>query len=134
MSDEQATMSDEQATEFCESLSDLIDAPLRRRYVVTDPCPINKRRFRIQSLTEGELSSYQAMALGKDGFKQARMEDANRRLIARCLVDRNGNRLLSDSQAVKLIAWDSADTHFLYNACAEHVGLKREDVEALGKN
>ena len=119
---------------FVTSMDDLLASPFKRRFTVTEPLPICGARFRIRSLTEGELSSHQAQAVGKDGFRTARMEDANRRLIARCLVDGDGNRLVSDAQVGRLANLDAADTQALYEACSLFVGLKRADPEDLVKN
>jgi hypothetical protein len=119
---------------FVSSAADLFDGPFRRRFKVIGPLPVSGKRVRIQSLSEGELSAYQAVAVGKEGFKPARMEDSNRRLMARCLVDKDGNRLLSDSQAGKLAAWDAADAQYVYNECAAFVGLKRDEIEGIEKN
>ena len=121
-------------TDYVQSIEEITSKPPQRRYKIIGPTPVNGKKFRIQSLYEAELSSYQAQAVGKDGFRPAKMEDANRRLIARCLVNADGNRLLSDSQANVLATWDAADTNFLYNECALWVGLKREDPDNLEKN
>ena len=120
--------------DFETNAAELFSTAFKRRFTVAGPLPINCKKFRLQSLSEGELSSYQAMAVGKDGFKPARMEDANRRLIVRCVVDAEGNRLMTDAQATQLMQWDSADTSYLYNECARHVGLKRDEIEDLVKN
>ena len=122
------------AQDFVTSAAELFDESPKRRFKVIGPLPVSKKKIRIQSLSEGELSSYQAVAVGKDGFRPSRMEDANRRLIARCMVDHEGNRLLTDAQAGKLAQWDSADTTYLYNECATHLGLRRDDVEEAVKN
>lgn len=132
MADSETTS--ETASSFVSTAADLFDGPYRRRFKIIGPLPVNGKKLRIQSLNEGELSSYNAVAVGKEGFKPARMEDANRRLIARCLVDQDGNRLLSDQQAGKLIAWDAADAQYVYNECAAFVGLKRDEIEGLEKN
>jgi len=119
---------------FINSAAELFDGPFRRRFKVIGPLPVSGKRVRIQSLNEGELSAYHAVAVGKDGFKPSRMEDANRRLIARCLVNADGNRLLADSDAGKLASWDAADGQYVYNECAAFVGLKRDEIEGLEKN
>jgi hypothetical protein len=122
------------ADSFVNSAAELFDGPFRRRFKIIGPLPVSKKRVRIQSLNEGELSAYHAVAVGKDGFKPSRMEDANRRLIARCLVNADGNRLLADSDAGKLASWDAADAQYVYNECAAFVGLKRDEIEGLEKN
>jgi hypothetical protein len=123
-----------ESPEFLSSKDALFSAPPRRRYKVIGPLPIAGTKLRIQSLSEGELSAHQACSVGKDGFKLARLEDANRRLIARCLVDADGNRILIDADAPKLADWDAADATYVYNECAAHVGIRRSDIEDLAKN
>ena len=109
--------------------------PPKRRFAVVGPLPINRMSFRIRSLSEGQLSAYEAVSVGKDGFRPASMQTAGRRLIALCVVDADGNRLMTDEQANKVLAgWDSADTNFLYEAINAHIGRKKDDIEALAKN
>ena len=113
----------------------LIGAGGRRRYR-RETLPISGLLVRIQSLTERELSQYQSAVIASSGAKlqRARLEDASRRLIVRCLVDEAGNRLLADSHVGRLADWDAADTAYLYEACAAHVGVNRTDIEDLVKN
>ena len=108
--------------------------PARRYCELT--MPISGHRVRIQSLTERELSRYQMATLASSGtgLKRSRLEDANRRLIVLCLVDSAGNRLLNDSHLERLAEWDAADTAYLYDQCASHCGINRQDIEDLAKN
>jgi len=110
-------------------------APRVRRYKELT-LPISGLRVRIQSLTEREVSAFQAATITASGtgLKRSKLEDANRRFIALCLVDGAGNRLLNDSHVSALAEWDGADSSYLYNECAAHAGLKTEDIEGLTKN
>lgn len=113
---------------------DLFSAPLSRRFE-TVWLPVKRARVRIRSLSEAELSAFQMQSVNAKGETQlARIEDNDRRLMALCLVDAAGNRLLSDDQAGKFRDWDSVDSQTLYLACLGHVGMRRSDVEALAKN
>ena len=98
--------------------------------------PIAGHVVRIQSLTEREVSAFQAASLSKDGtgLKRSQVETANRRFIALCLVDPAGNRILNETHVARMAEWDSADTQFLYQECASHAGLKTDDLDALAKN
>lgn len=90
---------------------------------------------RIQSLTALEQSRYETAMLGNDGkLNKTRMEDAEGRLIVKCLVDASGVRLFSDVQVGEVATWDGADAAFLYRECAAHCGLNRNTVEAAEKN
>ena|GEM_PF-1018872 len=105
-----------------------------RRYRAVD-LPVCGAKVRLQSLTEGELSAYHRKTVSKrGGIQEARLEDATRRLLVLCLVDGAGNRLFSDGDTDKLRDFDAADTQHLYDECASHVGINRDDIEALVKN
>jgi hypothetical protein len=113
-----------------------LGAKVKRRYKRLDPCPVSGVELRIQSLTEGEQTRYQGacMATRGAGLLKSRLEDASRRLFVQCLVDAQGNRLLGDNETGVFVNWDSADTTFLYNECAEHCSISRDDIEDLVKN
>jgi len=107
-----------------------------RRYKVTDPLPVQGVKVRIRSLTEREVSEYQAQTIAKkgDGLRTDRLKDANRRLIALCLVDGDGNPYVTPAMQTEMADWDAADTGFLYDECAKHCGLNKSDIEDLVKN
>ncbi len=98
--------------------------------------PACKLTVRIQSLRENELSWYGTQVVSRTGRGNVmgRIEDATRRLLVLCLVDQAGGRLFSNNDTSKLRDWDSLDTQALYNAITEHVGLGRDDIEAMVKN
>lgn len=114
----------------------LFGGEIKRRYK-SIVLPISGHRVRIQSLTEREMSRYQAVVLSKRGnlgaYNFERLMDANRRLIVASIVDQAGNRILNESHLTKLAEWDAADTQHLYNECAAHCGISREDIEGLVK-
>lgn len=98
--------------------------------------PVAGMRVRIRSLTEGEVSRWQQQAMAKRGTRAVpeRIADANRRLIALCMVDGQGNVLLKPGDTVRLSEWDSKDSVYLADECNRHCGLDPEDLEALVKN
>jgi hypothetical protein len=91
---------------------------------------------RIQSLNEGELSAYYAKtAMAKsDAARETRVKNATRRLFALCLVDGDGNRLLTDADTEALAGLDARDSQMLASACQEHVGVTKGEIEDLVKN
>lgn len=116
------------------SAEDLLTTKLVRRYREVT-LPVSGHRVRIRSLSELELSTFQMATLSKKGeFAKARLTNANRRLIVICLVDQAGNRLLNDTNLGALANWDGADAAFLYTECAEHCGIREQDIEELAKN
>ena len=118
-------------------VTDLFAKPYQRRFK-TLTLPVSGFVVRIRSVTEKELSAHQRSAYAfKDGTpvaQRANYESATRRLIALCLCDENGNRILSNEDAAELSEWDSADTSFLYNECSNWTRTKPEDIEATVKN
>ncbi len=98
--------------------------------------PISGLRVRIRSLTEKEVSRYQAATIATSGvgLKRSKLEDASRRLIVLCLVDLDGNRLLNDGALAGFDDWDSADSGYLYSECAAWCGLDQKDIEDLVGN
>jgi len=105
----------------------------KRRYK-TVTLPNSGLMVRIQSLMAGEQNRYETVLLSADGkLDKRRMEDAESRLIVKCIVDDAGNRLFSDAQAPEVAAWDGADAAFLYRECAAHCGINRNQ-EMVEKN
>ena len=119
------------------TMAELFPAKIPRRHKIV-PLPVSGNRVRIQSLTEREQSEYEMAVIAhgssRSKFVRSKLLDANRRLIALCLVDAAGSRLLSDNQANQLATWDSADANFLHDEVAAHCGINREAIEDLVKN
>ena len=99
--------------------------------------PIMRSTVRIQSLSERELSTYQAQTYSSDGrrLRPDRMASANARLIILCVVDQAGNRILGNQHIAKIAdEWDSADSNALYTACSKFVGISEDAEGSLVKN
>ena len=114
---------------------DELFAPSKRRYSIV-ALPVSGHRVRIQSLTEREVSAYQAEALKKNGTGTipARIKDSGPRLIIRCSVDVEGNRNMNQAHVAMLSEMDSADANYLHRACMDHCGIREDGIEALEKN
>lgn len=100
----------------------------KRRYV-------DNQGFRIQSLTEFELSQLQGM--WQERYSKTKKLDPRmrRELIAVCLVDDEGKRLFKTEEADLLAEIDAKVTETLYRACREHNGMDEEDeTEGIEKN
>ena len=90
---------------------------------------------RIQSLTERQWAGFEMSAVAaKGGIIRKRVEDARRRLIALCVVDDAGNRLLSDSDVPQLEQLDGAVAAKLFDVCQKHCGFEDNEIEDLVKN
>ena len=117
------------------SVGELFGKPTQRRFQLLT-LPISRFLVRIRSITEREYSKYQAATVSAKGggLRKERLIDANQRFISLCLVDKDGNRLMTTLEAQNMSGWDAGDTSFLYHQCAEHCGLNRDDIEDLVGN
>ncbi len=113
----------------------LFGAPVKRRYD-TLTLPVSGHHVRIQSITEQEFSNYQSATMSKDGERTLpnRLKDSNRRFIAMCLVDAEGNMILTTKESETLSKWDAGDSQYLYTECAKHCKINSQDIEDLVKN
>jgi len=91
---------------------------------------------RIQSLSEKEKSSYETRLIAKSGrgILRDRLQDATRRLIALCLVDDKNERIFTDSDVNQIGEMDSFVSSRIYDACQEHCGFNKNDIESTVKN
>lgn len=109
-------------------------APAKRRYRNVS-LPVRGGEVRIQSLFEHEKEAYEATLLDKTGETSLKgLRQARRRLVCLCLVDADGNRLLSEADSESLKLLDGADIAALQAACQEWVGFRSGDIESLVKN
>lgn len=117
------------------SVEDLFHSPPKRRYKRIT-LPVSGHTVRIRSLTELELSRYQAAVISSSGqgVIKDRLVDANCRLLVLCLVDGEGNQMLTNKHLGQLLRWDGADTAYLYQETAKHVGVNSRDLDDLAKN
>ena len=107
--------------------------PAERRYQTVD---INGfGAVRIQSLNEKEWAEFEMSAVAsKGGIIRKRVEDARRRLIALCVVDEAGNRLLSNADVPSLENLDGSVAAHLFDTCQKHCGFEDNEIEDLVKN
>lgn len=108
--------------------------PALRRYREIDVQDFG--RVRIQSLTEREMSAYQSGFLNKHGEPvQGKIAEMRRRIIALCVVDADGKRLLTDQDADAIGNGDSAVMGKIQEEIQEHIAFgSDEDLEELAKN
>lgn len=104
----------------------------QRRYK-TISTPLGQ--LRIQNLNEGEKSLWQDANYNKEGkLVDNWLSKSRRRLVAACLVDEDGNRLLQPVDAEKLRDIDSAVVAMIAAECSDHIGLPTEEAKELEKN
>ena len=104
----------------------------QRRYRTVET-PIGD--VRIQNLNEGEKSLWQDANYSKDGkLVDNWLSKSRRRLVAACLVDDDGNRLLQAGDEVKLKGVDAGIVAAIADACSDHIGLPLAEQKELEKN
>jgi len=113
---------------------DMFVRPSARRYHEFDVPDFG--RVRIQSLTEREASAYQAGFLNKRGEPAInRIAEMRRKLIALCVVDADGTRILDDRDADAIGNGDSAVMTKIQEEIEDHVKFgSDDDLEELAKN
>lgn len=106
-----------------------------RRYSTVE-IPERDISIRIQSLSEAEKSQYETCLIAKNGrgIMRERLQDATRRLIALCVVDEDGKRIFSDSDLSAIANLDSYISSRIYDACQEHCGFNKGDIDETVKN
>jgi hypothetical protein len=90
---------------------------------------------RIRSLTEAEKSEFEGNIWSAKGdVNTASMKTQRRRLVALCLVDEQGNRLLTSDDSAALADIDGAITSQIFAECRKHCGFEVGEIEDLVKN
>jgi hypothetical protein len=104
----------------------------QRRYRTVET-PLGE--VRIQNLNEGEKSLWQDANYDKDGRLVANwLSKSRRRLVAACLVDEAGNRILQAADAEQLKTVDAGIIAAIADACSDHIGLPLAEAKELEKN
>lgn len=112
---------------------DALLRPLVRRFKVVEIPDWGK--FRIRSLTELERSKFEASIRDKKGqVSNSKLVDLKCRMIVLCIVDADGNQLLTNADIDVLRNQDSKATNALVDAIQSHCGITEGDMEDLEKN
>ncbi len=107
--------------------------PAKRRF--TEAEIENLGKVRIRSLTELERSKFEASMRAKDGqVSNVKLVDMKARLIVLCVVDGDGNPLLTHRDIDQILQQDSKVTNELVDRIQEHCGFTKADIEDLEKN
>lgn len=105
-----------------------------RRYTTVDVPGGGK--VRIRSLTEAERSRYELSAIDPKTNEWSRKAAAGsrRRLVALCVVDGDGNQLLTEADVVDLAEVDAAVVDRIFDAARDWNGFTKRDIDELEKN
>jgi hypothetical protein len=90
---------------------------------------------RVKALTGAERDAYEASCTqdrGKQGMVRV-LANIRAKLVVRCLVDAEGNRIFKDTDASALGEKSSAALDRLFEVAARLSRLSEEDVEEMGK-
>lgn len=108
--------------------NDLLNAPPQRRFA---DVTVHGRNFRLRSLMAGEANriTCRHLAAEDEDARASALSSLPARYIVQCVVDADGNRILSDTDVVTILdTWDAAFTADLAAACQKHCGAT-EDSE-----
>ncbi len=102
---------------------------MKRRYS-SETLPQSGAIVRFQSLADGEMTAYEMSSWKRDESGALRRDDdevlLNRpRLIVACVVDEEGNKLLTDADIPQIQLLDGDDMTVLVNAIRLHCGFDR---------
>jgi hypothetical protein len=107
--------------------------PLARRFRDFELPSLGK--IRIRSLTELERSKFEASCRDKKGnLSNNRLLDVKCRMIVLCVVDGEGNPILTNNDIDQLRQQDSRVTNKLFDEIQDHCGISDEDLGDLEKN
>ena len=117
------------------SADDFVAAAGKRRFAAR-PCPFRPgKSVRVRSLFENEQTEYELDRLdGRGAVKANQLKTAKREYIALCVVDGDGNPVLTPAHVEQLENGDTAFVTWVYKFCLEHNGQSESDVEDLVKN
>ena len=89
----------------------------------------------IRRMTGGERDAYEADIFESKGAQlQLKRENFRAKLIARCLVDDNGERMFSDGEIAALSKKSAAALDRLFTACQRLNGMTGAEQEKIEKN
>lgn len=89
----------------------------------------------IRRMTGGERDAYEADIFESKGTQlQLKRENFRAKLIARCLVDDNGERMFSDGEIAALSKKSAAALDRLFAACQRLNGMTGAEQEKIEKN
>lgn len=93
-------------------------------------------KVRVRGLTSRERDDYEASLYftAPNGQQKMNLSGARERLVARGMVDGEGNRLLSDADAGKLAKKNGRAMERVFDAIRRLSGMSKEDVESLVGN
>lgn len=106
------------------------EAAARRRYAEREIPGFGT--IRMQSLSEWEIAEWETEDIADDGKRTGDgMKLMKAGLIVRVLVNCQGERRFHDSMRPKVAAADYAKVNAVFEACREHCGIPRRDVDAI---
>jgi hypothetical protein len=96
----------------------------------------NGKKCRIRNLSEREKTLFEHSILSPSTGKVvgSKLDNMRARLIALCVVDAAGGRVLRDDDVRYLQDKDGAVMAKIYDECRKHCGFEEHDLEQLVKN
>lgn len=113
---------------------------LRERILAADDLPMEVveawgETFYIRTMTGAERDAWEASIVDTSGKRpKAQLENVRAKLVVRCAVDEDGNRIFRDKDAEALGGKSSRIVGELYDTAARLNGITEDEVEELAKN
>jgi hypothetical protein len=118
------------------SRADVVGGKAKKRRFETFPIPFDEgRAVRLRNLSAKEHGEYEVTNLSKKGgLVRERLLEAKRLLVAKTMVDRDGNLCLTDADVLEMEETDGRVVAFIYGKACEHCGITEAEVEESVKN
>lgn len=111
---------------------DILDYDDIKTHVVPVPEWGAKAAVRLKVLSAAERDAFEASTVSTKGGKQKpNLANLRARLVARCMVDGNGNRVFQSGDVARLGNKSSAALDRLFAKCQEINGFSEKDIEEL---
>lgn len=89
----------------------------------------------VRGMTGAERDAYEASVMVQyNGQVQMNTANGRAKLVVKCIVDDDGNRLFTDEDAVEVGAKSGRALDRLFEVAARLSGLREEDAEAAAEN
>ncbi len=125
-------MSENENVEYAlvENVQDVLDIEDIETEIVQ--VPEWKRAVRLKVLSAAERDAFEASTVSMKGGKQKpNLANLRARLVARCMVDSNGNRVFESGNVARLGNKSSKALDRLFTKCQEMNGFSDKDIEEL---
>ena len=110
------------------------DLPREKVSVPEWECDVWIRALTSQERDDFEQSMIETSGFGKKLEVQTDLSNAKAKLVCRCMVDDDGERIFTDDEAVALGGKSAVVLNRLYEVASKLSGMSKDDMDELVKN